>query len=555
MIDVGQRLGTYLVKSNILTEAQFNDALLVQKITNVPLSKVLTSLGYTSSETLIPRLAEQAGIRFVDLGSYKVDPGAIAALPEKLSRKYNALPIELEGDRLVVAMVVPDDVLAIDDIQMATGKEIEAVLATSSDIAEAIERYHNMAETLTEDFFDEPQHGGEDGEIDMAVEEAPIVKLVNMIIIKAVEQRASDIHIEPQEKDLRVRYRVDGVLLESSRSPKKLQSAILSRLKIMATLDIAETRKPQDGRCTMVVKGRNVDFRVATLPTVYGERVVLRILEKDSIMLRLEDLGFLPDTLGRFRQSFGKPYGCILVTGPTGSGKSTTLYAVLNVLNSVGKNIITTEDPVEYRLPGINQVQINSKAGLTFARGLRAILRASPDIVMVGEIRDKETAQIAVESALTGHLVLSTLHTNDAPGALSRLTEMGIAPFLTASAVDCVEAQRLARKLCSECKQPYVPEPKALRDAGFPFDEKDVPTLYKAVGCKKCNNTGFKGRVGLYEVMRMSETLERLTVERAGADEIKNVAMEEGMLTLKQDGFEKVRMGLTSIEEVLRVVV
>jgi type IV pilus assembly protein PilB len=323
----------------------------------------------------------------------------------------------------------------------------------------------------------------------------------------------------------------------------------------MAGLDIAETRIPQDGHCDLLVGGKVIDFRVSSLPTIYGERIVLRILRKENILLDLDDLGFLPESLEKFKTAFNKPYGAVLVTGPTGSGKSTTLYATLNVLNNSAKNIITVEDPVEYRLPGINQIHVNAKTGLTFARGLRAILRASPDIVMVGEIRDKETAQIAVESALTGHMVLSTLHTNDAPGAVSRLTEMGIPPFLTASAVECVQAQRLARRLCPDCKEPYTPSFDALKRVGFPLEGDYVPTLYKAGGCSKCNNTGYKGRIGIYEVMTLTDTIKKLCVKRATAEEIKRIAIEEGMMTLRQDGLAKVQQGIISLEEVMRVIV
>ncbi len=381
------------------------------------------------------------------------------------------------------------------------------------------------------------------------------MKLANSIITRGVRERASDIHIEPQEKDLRVRYRIDGVLQEVMRSPKSIQPGLISRFKIMAGLDIAERRKPQDGHCSLTVSGKIYDFRVATLPTIYGERVVLRILAKESILFDLDKLGFLPDSLEKFRNAYTKPYGAILITGPTGSGKSTTLYATLNVLNTPEKNIVTIEDPVEYRLPGINQVQVNPKIGFTFARGLRAILRTSPDIVMVGEIRDRETAEIAIEAALTGHLVFSTLHTNDAPSAISRLIEMGIEPFLVASAIDCVQAQRLARRLCAECKEPYKTSKKALEEIGFPLEDDEIPPLYRSKGCPKCNGTGYKGRIGVYEVMSVSETIERLAVEKATAEQIKKVALEEGMRTLRMDGFEKVRMGITSIEEVLRVVV
>lgn len=552
MSDVIERFGAFLVKTKLITKPQLADAMEVHRLTELPLGRALIELNYITSAVLIPKLAEQIGIPFVDLTDVKVDGNAIATIPEELCRKYAVLPINFEDNKLVVAMASPDDVMAIDDLQMLTGYEISPVVAVREDIESSIGRYHQMAETLGDDIF-----GGEEdlSELLTISEEAPIVKLVNVIISQGVEDRASDIHIEPQEKDLRVRYRIDGVLHEVMRSPKQVQSAILSRLKIMSGMDIAETRKPQDGRAALTIRGRGVDFRVSTLPTVYGERIVLRVLEKESILLKLDDLGFLPGSLERFKGAFSRPYGAILVTGPTGSGKSTTLYATLNVLNTEGKNIVTIEDPVEYRLPGINQVQINPKAGLTFARGLRSILRASPDILMVGEIRDRETAQIAIEAALTGHLVLSTLHTNDAPGAVSRLTEMGIAPFLISSAIACIQAQRLARRLCSECKEPYTPPVEPLRNVGFPFDENNIPTLFRPVGCNKCNNTGYKGRVGLYEIMLMSENIELLTIERATAEEIKKVAIQEGMKTLREDGLEKVGMGLTSIEEVMRVVV
>jgi type IV pilus assembly protein PilB len=378
---------------------------------------------------------------------------------------------------------------------------------------------------------------------------------VNGVISQGVDERASDIHFEPQEKELVIRYRVDGVLHEVMSVPKRMQAGVLSRLKVMADIDIAERRIPQDGRIGLSVGGKPIDIRVASMPTVYGEKIVLRLLDKSSVLLDLADLGFSQVALERFETSFKKPYGAILVTGPTGSGKSTTLYATLNVLNSKEKNIITVEDPVEYRLSGINQTQINPKAGLTFASGLRAILRSDPDIVMVGEIRDKETAQIAIESALTGHMVLSTLHTNDAPGALTRLTEMGIEPFLTASAIECVLAQRLARKLCPECKEEYKPTDEALRQNDFPEEVigQNI-SLFRPKGCHRCNNTGYKGRMGIYEVMLVSEAIERLTVERKSADEISRVAQAEGMVTLRADGIQKVIEGRTSVEEIGRVI-
>ncbi len=376
------------------------------------------------------------------------------------------------------------------------------------------------------------------------------------MLAQAVEDGASDIHFEPQAKELMVRFRIDGVLHEIMSVPHRMQSGILSRLKIMANLDIAERRVPQDGRLGLVVGGKPVDVRVATLPTVYGEKIAMRLLDKSNVVLDLMELGFSEQALKRFQRSFTRPYGTILATGPTGSGKSTTLYAVLNLLNSPEKNVITVEDPVEYRIAGINQVQVNNKAGLTFASGLRTILRCDPDIIMIGEIRDRETAQIAIESALTGHLVLSTMHTNDAPGALSRLTEMGVEPFLTSSAVDCVLAQRLARRLCHECREPYKPTHEMLRTNGFsPKALSEDLTLYRARGCPRCNNTGYKGRLGVYEVMVVSEAIRRLTVEGKSSDEISRVAAAEGMRTLREDGLERVLQGVTSMEEIARVIV
>ncbi len=496
----------------------------------------------------------------VDLSNYSIDPNAVMTISEDLARKHKIIPLGFDDNLLLVAMANPRDIFLLDNLRISSGYDIKPFKASEEDILNSINRYYKMAEVVgveeeLESFFAEIGKEADLTKVKEVVEDAPIVKLVNLIITRAVRERASDIHIEPQEKDLRIRYRIDGVLHEVMRSPKRIQAGILSRLKIMASMDIAERRKPQDGHCALMVGGKAIDFRVATLPTIYGERVVLRVLAKESILLRLEDLGFLPESLERYTSAYTLPYGAILITGPTGSGKSTTLYATLNVLNTPEKNIVTIEDPVEYRLSGINQVQINPKAGLTFARGLRSILRTSPDIVMVGEIRDQETAQIAIEAALTGHLVLSTLHTNDAPSAISRLIEMGIEPFLVASAVDCVQAQRLARRLCNECKEPYTPSRKALEEIGFPLEDDEVPTLYRAKGCPKCGNTGYKGRVGIYEVMLVSETIERLAVEKATAEQIKKVAIEEGMFTLRRDGFEKVRKGITSIEEVLRVVV
>jgi len=513
----------------------------------------------SAEEEIFQGPIQTAVIEKVDLSKFNIDPNAVVTLTEEIARKYKAIPIAFDGGELVVAMVNPEDVVAADTISVITGFDIRPVKAEADQIEEAINRFYKMAEVIEvgeeiESLIGEEGEGDRLSEISVITDEAPIVKLVNHIISKAVKSKASDIHIEPMEKDVRIRYRVDGVLQEIMRSPKRLQSALISRFKIMANLDIAERRKPQDGHCAVNISGKVYDFRVATLPTIYGERVVLRVLEKESILLRLEDLGFLEDSLEIYTRNYKKSYGAILITGPTGSGKSTTLYATLNVLNTPEKNIVTIEDPVEYRLKGINQIQINPKAGLTFARVLRSILRAGPDIIMVGEIRDRETAKIAVEAALTGHLVLSTLHTNDAPSAISRLIEMGVEPFLVSSAVRCVQAQRLARRLCPECKEPYTPRRDWLEELNFP-DMDEVTVLYRARGCSRCNNTGYKGRIGIYEIMEVNDEIEMLAAKKAPAERIREAALRNGMRTLRQDGLLKVRLGITSVEEVLRVTV
>jgi len=554
--EAGTRLGLLLVKAGIISERQLSDAMEVHRATGSPLGRVLVDLGYASQGAILSVMARQMGFDYIDFSERKPEPIAIAAVPEELARRYTLMPVSAEEGALVVAMADPQNVLALDDLRIITGFEIRPAIATKDDIVAAIEEYYKVAEQAEDDFFigTEDIAADELSQLTDVTSEAPAVKLVNYIIQKAVADRASDIHIEPQEHDLRVRFRVDGVLHEIMRSPKTVQTSMISRFKIMAEMDIAESRRPQDGHCAVTVANHKIDFRVSTLPTVYGERVVLRILRKDSILLQLSDLGFLPSSLERFESSFKKPYGAILVTGPTGSGKSTSLYAAVNVLNDPARHIITAEDPVEYRLPGVNQCQVNAKAGLTFARALRSFLRCSPDVILVGEIRDAETAQIGIESALTGHLVLSTLHTNDAPGAITRLIEMGVEPFLVASAVDCVLAQRLARRLCPDCKQEYRPKPEVLIEAGFTAD--NLPeVVYKASGCKKCRDTGYRGRLGVHEVLLVTEEIGRLCVDEATSEEIRDVAIQQGMLTLRQDGLEKVRLGQTSIEEICRVIV
>jgi type IV pilus assembly protein PilB len=551
------RLGDILKEMGLVTEEQVAAALERQKDTRKRLGQLLLEDGIVSQLDMTKALARKFGVSFLDLTATHFDGAAAAYMDEKLARRYAAVPVRfLEDNTLLVAMVDPQNLPAQEDLAIITGFPIQPAIASEEDVFGAIARiYRSKAEV------GESAEGAEVEEavadIREATEEAPVVKLVNSVIAQSVDDAASDIHFEPQAKDLVVRFRIDGVLHEIMSIPRRMQSGVISRLKIMADLDIAERRVPQDGRIGLVVGGKPIDMRVATLPTVYGEKVVMRLLDKSNVMLDLEELGFAEKALKRFRKSFMKPYGAILVTGPTGSGKSTTLYAALNILNSPEKNIITVEDPVEYRLTGINQVQVNTRAGMTFAAALRSILRCDPDIVMVGEIRDRETALIAIESALTGHLVLSTLHTNDAPGALSRLTEMGIEPFLTSSAVDAVLAQRLARRLCTHCKEPYTATREMLRKNDFPPEvcDRDDVVLYRAKGCSRCNNTGYKGRLGLYEVMIVSEAIRRLTVERKSADEIGRVAAAEGMKSLREDGIDKVLVGMTSVEEIARVIV
>lgn len=552
------RLGEILIKKGLINEEQLEKALGKQTETGEPLGKALIKMGFISEQILLSVLAEQLGLECVDLSECKIDLGAVAMIPETVAKRNHVLPIGFDDSKLIVATADPTDVFVFDDLRMMTGFEVKPVVATREDIMNAIQRYARtegvVEEAIEEMEVEAPRAKEEVDRLTEMGEEAPIVKLANLLIHQAVEDRASDIHIEPQEKDIRVRYRIDGVLHEVMRPPKRIQPGLLSRLKIMSDMNIAERRVPQDGRIGLVVGDKAIDFRVATLPTVYGEQIVLRILEKESILLKLEDLGFLPETLEKYTSSFTKPYGTILVTGPTGSGKSTTLYATLNVLNSMEKNITTIEDPVEYRLAGINQMQVNPKAGLSFAMGLRSVLRGDPDILLIGEIRDRETAMIAVESALTGHLVLSTLHTNDAPSAVTRLIEMGVEPFLVASALDCVLAQRLARRLCSNCKEAYEISSSELLKYGFAVEKAKKFTFYRPKGCGKCKDTGYKGRVAVFEVMQVSPGIEKLAVERKSSDEIARQTIKEGMKTLRQDGFEKVVLGLTSLEEILRVV-
>ncbi len=551
-----KQLGQILIEQGFITPEQLEQALEEHRRTPKSLGRTLIDMGMIKEGDLVRALAEQVGLEFVDLSEYSVDPTATTLLPEALARRYRAIPIGERDGKLLVAMSDPANVYALDDIRTITNRDVQPLVATAADVEQAIQKFAGMdgqveaLASVASEALDEEEH------LEAALEDAPIVKLVNAIMTQAVGDRASDVHIEPAEKNVRIRFRVDGVLHEPMPpAPKNIQGGLISRLKVMADLNIAEKRVPQDGRISMKVGGKPLDLRLATLPTVFGEKVVIRILDKTNALLRLEDLGFLEESYKSFARSFKKPYGAILVTGPTGSGKSTTMYSTLNILNEVDKNIITVEDPVEYRLNGVNQIQVNPKAGLTFASALRSILRADPDIVLIGEIRDKETATIAIEAALTGHLVLSSLHTNDAASAITRLTEMDVETFLVASAIDCVIAQRLARKLCERCKEAYKPEQTELLEAGYPeWLWPEITELHRAVGCAACSNTGYRGRIGLYEVMPMSEEIERLTVERGSAEQIRAIALQQGMISLRDDGLEKSRMGITSIEEVARVV-
>jgi type IV pilus assembly protein PilB len=552
-----KQLGQILLEQGLISEEHLQRALDEHRNTPKSLGRVLIDLGYIRERDLVRALAEQVGLEFVDLTEYRIDAAATALLPEALCRRYRALPIGEQDGKLLVAMSDPANVYALDDIRTITGRDVRPVVATANDVEQSIQKFSGKSEQV--EALASEAADALDSEagvtVEAAVEDAPIVKLVQAIMTQAAADRASDVHIEPTETDVRVRFRVDGVLHEVMHSPKSIQAGLISRLKVMGDLNIAEKRIPQDGRVSLRINNRSLDLRLATLPTVHGEKIVIRILDKSNALLALSELGFLPQAFESYERSFRKPYGAILVTGPTGSGTSTTLYATLNIVNGVDRHIVTVEDPVEYRLPGVNQIQVNPKAGLTFASALRSILRADPDIILIGEIRDRETATLAVESALTDHLLLSSLHTNDAASAITRLIEMQVETFLVGSAIECVVAQRLARRLCQTCRQAYAPEESELIEAGY--RESRIPDLgvfFRPSGCQSCSNTGYRGRIGLYEVMPMTEEIERLTVARASSETVKRVAVDQGMYTLRDDGLQKAASGLTSIEEIARAV-
>jgi type IV pilus assembly protein PilB len=544
-----------LVELGYVPEERVAQAVEEARRAGAPPEALLLTQGAITGDQLSRATAERYGLDHLDLSSFQVDMAAANLIPVNTARRYRALPVSfIDKSTLLVAMSDPTNVLAVDDIQIATGHDCRVAVAAEEDIEALIGRLNTLQSAVTEAVEDEVGMEGEIAEVadmEVSAEDAPVIKLVYSILGQAVGEGASDVHFEPAEGQMRVRFRIDGVLREAAHVPGRMVSAVISRVKIMSDLNIAEKRVPQDGRVSVTVEDRRVDLRVTTLPTQRGEGATIRILDKENANRTLDDLGMDGSARERFEDSFHQAYGAVLVTGPTGSGKSTTLYAALQEMNSVEKNIITIEDPVEYRLDGINQINVNRKAGLDFATGLRSILRADPDIVMVGEIRDGETARIAIEAALTGHMMLSTLHTNDAPGAITRLTKMGIEAFLTASSVDCVVAQRLARKLCTHCKGRTVIPQQALVEAGLRVGGEIE--AYEPVGCSRCNQSGYRGRVGIYSVMKMSERIKEMTVAQAPEAEIGSAAREEGMLTLREDGIGKVRAGLTSLEEILRV--
>jgi type IV pilus assembly protein PilB len=555
-------IGEILVSEGVITTKQLEEAHRLGRQQRQGVGRTLLSLGYVGQSDLAKALARRLRLEFVELGVDDVDPDAARLVDKKLLRRYGMLPLRVEDGRLVVAMKDPANLHALEDLRMLTGYAISPVVVAASDLRRTFGRLFGdgdeVAELLEEASAEAPKQDREDVELREHREAsgAPTVRLVGSILRRAAGDGASDIHLEPRGSELTVRFRVDGVLREVMSVPSALQGGVVARLKVLASLDIAERRLPQDGRFSATLDDGKMDLRVCTLPTTFGEKVVLRLLDNADLRADLRGLGFSRKMLRSYEAVFRRPYGTILVTGPTGSGKSTTLYATLGELNATERNIVTVEDPVEYRMRGINQVQVNPRIGLTFHTGLRSILRSDPDVVMIGEIRDKETAKTSVEAALTGHLVLATLHTNNAPAAVTRLTDMGVEPFLTASAVDCVIAQRLARRLCERCKRPTELDEKVLRELG-PHGQRRAgvkKNFYTAVGCERCAGTGYAGRIGVYEIMLVDEALRRLILRGASADDIEAAAREAGMIPLREDGLAKAALGITTVEEVLLTV-
>ena len=594
------KLGEILVRENLISPQHLREALDYQRAHGGRLGFNLVKLGLISDDMITAVLSRQYGIPSVNLELFNIDPGVIGLIPQEVAQKHSVLPLSRVGATLTLAMVDPTNVFALDDVKFMTGLNVEPVVVAEGSVQLAIAKYYGSSREieLASSSIEEVSNNGKDSngngaithddlvsldsidfetgqtedvevvedneEIDLSTlsrmsEDAPVVRLVNVLLVDSLRRGASDIHVEPYEKELRIRFRIDGVLYDVMHPPLKLRDALISRIKIMSKLDISEKRLPQDGRIKIKVKvdsrSRELDFRVSTLPTLFGEKVVLRLLDKQNLMLDMTKLGFEPESLTKFKRNISKPYGMVLVTGPTGSGKTNTLYSALQSLNTVATNIMTAEDPVEFNLPGINQVQMKEQIGLNFAAALRSFLRQDPNIVLVGEIRDFETAEIAIKAALTGHLVLSTLHTNDAPSTISRLMNMGIEPFLVATSVNLIQAQRLIRRICKDCKHDHQTPVEALIEVGFKGDEAKSLKTYKGKGCSTCNNTGYKGRIGLYEVMEITDEIRELILIGASALELRKKAIDDGMITLHESGLHKIRAGVTTIEEVVRETV
>ncbi|HEY8131121.1 MAG TPA: type IV-A pilus assembly ATPase PilB [Thermoanaerobaculia bacterium] len=567
------RLGELLTKASLITQDQLKDALKHQKESGGKLGETLIKLGFVSEEEITECLSQQFGVPSINLAHFEIDSSVIKLIPADVARKYNILPVNKTGATITIAMADPTNVFAMDDIKFMTGYNVEPVVASELGIKASIDNYYGTASSLElKKVMEDLQQSEsadlevleEEEELDMealaeSAEEAPVVKLVNLILTDAIKRGASDIHVEPYEKEYRVRFRIDGILYEIMNPPLKLKDAITSRMKILAKLDISEKRLPQDGRIKLKMKlnekNKELDFRVSVLPTLFGEKIVMRLLDKDNLRLDMTKLGFEPESLAKFEEAIFKPWGMVLVTGPTGSGKTNTLYSALAKVNSPEVNIMTAEDPVEFNLPGINQVQMKESIGLNFAATLRSFLRQDPNIILVGEIRDFETAEIAIKAALTGHLVLSTLHTNDAPSTINRLMNMGIEPFLVATSVQLIAAQRLVRRICSNCQEAVDIAPQALINLGYKKDEVGTFKVMKGRGCDKCNNTGYKGRVGLVEVMEINDAIRELILSGGTAIDIKKQAAESGMISLRRSGLIKIKDGITTIEEVVRETV
>ena len=566
-----RRLGEILVELGLVTEDQISAALEEQRASGNRLGDVLLKAGYATPRDLVRALAVQFGLPFVDLDEHRIDPEVAQLVPQSLARRHRAVPVWRRDQKVVVAMANPVDVLALDDIRARVGRQVEAVMAEGAQILAIVDGLGHSDSRVQEtiqaavvestELAGQPAASGSEIQIEEDANKAPIVQFVDLVLAKAIQERASDVHVEPTSNDLRIRFRVDGVLHDAMSPPRSLRAGIVSRIKVMADIDIAERRLPQDGRLTVTANGEPNDVRVVTIPTIHGEAVVLRVLRNSEHEVGIGGLGFLPHQLERYREAYTRPWGAILVTGPTGSGKSTTLYATLEELKDATRNIITIEDPVEFRIDGIKQVQVNHRSGMTFPRALRSFLRADPDIMLVGEVRDSETATIAVEASLTGHLVLSTLHTNNSASTPMRLIEMGVEPFLVASSVTVVLAQRLARRLCERCRQPRELRLDQLgldeaTMASLPVDLREQETIaaHQAVGCQYCGQSGYRGRFAIHEVMPVSEEVAELVLGHARAEDVERVAIEQGMETLRADGLRKVAMGLTTIEELFRVI-